>query len=130
MQFHLNGYKPADPLVEDADPSVAERPGGLPAEVDVPNADGALIAGLLADVRLKALARQGVLVIPSEALLREGSDAVVYVAASDVARRRVVRPGYDSGVQVEIQQGLTDGDVVLIGGRGLLREGTRVEVAR
>ncbi len=35
MQFYLDGYKPGDPLVEEADPSVAERRVGLPAEVDV-----------------------------------------------------------------------------------------------
>ena len=35
MQFYLNGYKPGDPLFEDSHPSVAERPGGLPQEVDV-----------------------------------------------------------------------------------------------
>jgi phenol 2-monooxygenase len=35
VQFHLNGYKPGDPLIEDAHPSVAARRGSLPAEVDV-----------------------------------------------------------------------------------------------
>ena len=35
MQFYLNGYKPGDPFVEDPHPSVAERPEGLPDEVDV-----------------------------------------------------------------------------------------------
>jgi len=35
MQFYLNGYKTGDPLIEDPDPAVAERPGGLPKEADV-----------------------------------------------------------------------------------------------
>ncbi len=35
MQFYLNGYRPGDPLIEDPHPSVAERPGGLPEDVDV-----------------------------------------------------------------------------------------------
>jgi phenol 2-monooxygenase len=35
MQFHLNGYKTGDPFVHDPHPSVAERPGGLPEDVDV-----------------------------------------------------------------------------------------------
>ena len=35
MQFHLNGYKTGDPSVHDPHPSVAERPGGLPDDVDV-----------------------------------------------------------------------------------------------
>src|SRR5919202_5773112 len=35
MQFYLNGYKAGDPFIEDAHPSVAERRGGLPEDVDV-----------------------------------------------------------------------------------------------
>ena len=35
MQFYLDGYRPGDPLVEQPHPSVAERPDGLPEEVDV-----------------------------------------------------------------------------------------------
>src|SRR3954454_8239667 len=35
MQFYLDGYRPGDPLVEEPHPSVAERPDGLPEEVDV-----------------------------------------------------------------------------------------------
>jgi phenol 2-monooxygenase (NADPH) len=35
MQIHLNGYKIGDPRVDDPHPSVAERPDGLPEDVDV-----------------------------------------------------------------------------------------------
>jgi phenol 2-monooxygenase (NADPH) len=35
MQFYLNGYAPGDPLVEDPDPSLSQRPGELPEQVDV-----------------------------------------------------------------------------------------------
>jgi len=35
MQFYLDGYRPGDPLIEEAHPSVADRPDGLPDEVDV-----------------------------------------------------------------------------------------------
>ncbi|CCH88384.1 Phenol 2-monooxygenase [Modestobacter italicus] len=35
MQFYLNGYRPGDPLVEPPHPAVADRPEGVPDEVDV-----------------------------------------------------------------------------------------------
>jgi phenol 2-monooxygenase len=35
MQFHLNGYETGDPTIAEPHPSVAERPEGLPEEVDV-----------------------------------------------------------------------------------------------
>ena len=35
MQFYLNGYRPGDPLIADPHPSVAERSGAVPEDVDV-----------------------------------------------------------------------------------------------
>ncbi len=35
MQFYLSGYRPGDPFTEDPHPSVAERTGRLPEDVDV-----------------------------------------------------------------------------------------------
>src|SRR4051794_15886075 len=35
VQFYLDGYRPGDPFVEQPHPSVADRPDGLPEEVDV-----------------------------------------------------------------------------------------------
>ena len=35
MQFYLDGYRPGDPFVAQPHPSVADRPDGLPEEVDV-----------------------------------------------------------------------------------------------
>jgi len=35
MQFYLSGYRPGDPFIEDPHPSVAERTGELPEDVDV-----------------------------------------------------------------------------------------------
>ena len=35
MQFYLNGYRPGDPFIEDPHPSVAERPGSVPEDLDV-----------------------------------------------------------------------------------------------
>ena len=35
MQFYLDGYRPGDPLIEQPHPAVADRPDGLPEEVDV-----------------------------------------------------------------------------------------------
>ncbi|TFV87013.1 FAD-binding monooxygenase [Blastococcus sp. CT_GayMR16] len=35
MQFYLDGYRAGDPFVEQPHPSVADRPDGLPEEVDV-----------------------------------------------------------------------------------------------
>jgi phenol 2-monooxygenase (NADPH) len=35
VQFYLNGYRPGDPLIEDAHPSAVTRPSTIPESVDV-----------------------------------------------------------------------------------------------
>ena len=35
MQFHLNGYRPGDPFLEEPHPAATERPEAVPEEVDV-----------------------------------------------------------------------------------------------
>jgi RND family efflux transporter MFP subunit len=111
-------------------PALDVRTRMLPVEVDLPNDDGALVAGVRAEVRPLGASRQEVLLLPSEALLQEGSEVVVYVARGEVARRTGVQVGYDNGVQAEVRGGVAEGDLVLLGVRGLLRDGERVEVAR
>lgn len=123
------GGRRLDATISRFAPALDARTRMLPVEIDVPNADGALVGGARAEVRLGGEGREAVLV-PSEALLREGAESVLYIADGQVARRRVVVSGYDSGVQCEIREGVAAGDVVLVGGRGLLRDGVAVEVAR
>jgi RND family efflux transporter MFP subunit len=111
-------------------PALDARTRMLPVEIDVANTDGGLLAGVRAEARLGGKAREGVLTVPSEAVLVEDGASVVYVAAGDVAHRRVVHVGYDNGVVAEILDGVKPGELVALGGRGLLRDGTAVEVAK
>jgi len=102
----------------------------LPVEADVPNPEGALLAGVRVEVRLAGHTNEAAVSVPSEAVLSEGSASVAYVADGASARRRVLRVAYDNGVFAEVTEGLAASDVVLLGGRGLLRDGVAVEVAR
>ena len=111
-------------------PALDARTRMLPVEIDVANGDGALIAGVRAEVRLGERSREGVLTVPSETVLAEGGVSVVYVVVGDVAHRRVVHVGYDNGVVAEILDGVKADEFVALGGRGLLRDGTPVEAAK
>ena len=65
MQFYLDGYRPGDPLIEQPHPAVAERPDGLPEEIDVLNVGcgpaGLVLAAQLArspDIRTAVIDRR------------------------------------------------------------------------
>jgi len=102
----------------------------LPVEIDLKNPEGTRFAGMRAEVFLVREKKNDALVVPAEVVLMEAGESVVYVDESGLARRRKVRRGADNGVLTEILEGLAEKEVVLIGGRGLLRDGVAVEVAR
>jgi hypothetical protein len=101
----------------------------LRAEIDVPN-DGTLVAGCEARVRLQDAVRRGALTVPAEALIVQPDATVVFVLHDGRARRVPVRRGYDDGVRIEVLEGLAGKEEVLIGARGLIADGTAVEVAQ
>jgi len=85
------------------------------------NADGRLRPNMLAKVRIEGQPRQGVLHIPREAVIRSGAGERVVLDAGD-GRFRVqpVVTGLASGGDVEVLEGLADGDRVVTSGQFLI----------
>ena len=77
---------------------------------------------MTANVAIRTAERE-VLVVPSEAVQREGFDRYVYLDTPDGYRRRSVNVGTQDGAWVEIRQGLVAGDAVAIGQVGPLTAG-------
>lgn len=111
-------------------PALDEATRTLRVEVDVPNDDGFLLAGVAARASVDLGSRGEVWVVPAEVVVQEGAESVVFVVEGGFAHRRRIAVAHDRGPVVEISQGIGEGDAVVLGGRGLVREGTPCEVAR
>jgi multidrug efflux pump subunit AcrA (membrane-fusion protein) len=99
--------------------------------VIVPNAGGRLVGGLFASGRVITRQVANALVIPQVAL-RAAPDSgsyVLLIVDGKIARRPVVAGGVDevAGL-VEITQGLSGGEMVVIGAAEGLRDGDAVAV--
>jgi membrane fusion protein (multidrug efflux system) len=85
-------------------------------------------AGFLARVMLRLDPREGVLMVPAGALVENArGPAVFVVSASRASVRQVQRGGTYQG-SVEIVDGLTPGDTVVVAGSATLRDGTAVRI--
>lgn len=93
----------------------------------IPNPDDLLRPGLFARVRLELAETQG-LVVPESALAPSGDAQYVYRLEDGVVRRIMVEIGQRLGANVEIVQGLNEGDQVVVSGLQKVRDGTEVEV--
>jgi RND family efflux transporter MFP subunit len=68
------------------------------------------------------------LVVPAAAIVREGNDTTVFVAADNKAQRRVVRLGLTDGARVEVVEGLKAGDLVITRGQNGLPDGAQITI--
>lgn len=73
---------------------------------------------------------QQVLTVPSTALFRTGDRWAVFAVRDGRARMTVVTPGRSDGTRTAIEEGLADGDTVVIQPSDLLSDGARVAEAR
>jgi RND family efflux transporter MFP subunit len=99
----------------------------MDAQVDVPNPDLVLVAGMYARVDLRIEERQGALTIPVDAVERTGNTARVFRVDRDQIRGTSVTLGMETPQVFEVLSGLEPGDVVVVGRRSDLRDGQRIQ---
>lgn len=67
-----------------------------------------------------------VLKVPSGAVFRRGSESAVFVVRNGRAERRRIRPGVSSGAEIQVLEGLSEGEEVIVYPGDRVREGQRV----
>lgn len=87
-------------------------------EVDVPNRDSTLVAGMYSEVNLTLEQKNSVLAVPVQAVVRSGAQAsVLIVNAQNRIEDRQVKLGLEGTNQVEVVAGLSPEDRVVVGSR-------------
>lgn len=99
----------------------------LKVRTEVPNRGGALKPDMFANVEIITDVNRSAISIPQSALLEEGGQKVVFVAAGSGYEKRVVNAGIQSNDRVEIRDGLKAGDKVVVKGNYLLLEQSKPE---
>ncbi|MBI3878557.1 MAG: efflux RND transporter periplasmic adaptor subunit [Verrucomicrobia bacterium] len=101
----------------------------MEAEVDLANADLALIPGVYATVVLKLDKKDSALVVPVEAVARDAKGASIFVVTADKKiEERAVTLGVETPAKLEIVKGVAEGELVMIGSRTQIKPGQTVEV--
>jgi len=117
--------------VESVAPSVEAATGTVPALALVANSSRLLRDDTLARVQIVTERRENVLLVPRAALLSDpdtGKSSVVAVGADGTAHIVPVQTGLSAGGQVEITDGVTEGQKVAVSGQYGLPDGAKVEV--
>lgn len=95
----------------------------------LPNPDGRLRPGLFVRVDVAVSPRPNALVVPEESLMQRVDGTVLYrLVANDRVERLVVKPGTLLDGWVEITEGLSPGDFIVVRGQEILVDGGLVSL--
>ena len=102
------------------------------AKLKVEPADSRIKAGMYARVKLITDTIEGAVVIPNDAIVYRDGKPYVFTAKSESSESSVnmvsVKEGLSVDNKTEIQEGLKEGDVIIVKGQSLLSDGSKVKI--
>jgi RND family efflux transporter MFP subunit len=99
----------------------------LLTEIDVPNTDGALTPGTYCEVELKIPRKTQSWIVPAEAILFDRSGLRVAMVEDGTVHLRKIHEVRDFGTSIEVDEGVKDGDRVVLNPPVDLVENQRVD---
>jgi membrane fusion protein (multidrug efflux system) len=129
ISFTVEGIERAFPgTIYAIEPNVDAASRSLRMRARCPNSDGALLPGTFANVELAIRSVADALTVPAIAVIPELGGKKVFVYREGLAEPRSVTTGIRNEREVQITDGLTEGDLVIISGILRLQPGLEVEL--
>lgn len=121
VDIKLNSNDAMESFVDYIYPTLNTKNRTVSVRMVLDNKDGRLKPNMFADLTIYAGAKENILIVPNEAVIRSGKSNRVMVAIGDGRfEAKTVRLGLESGGFIEIVSGLKEGDEVVISGQFLL----------
>lgn len=117
-------------VVDRVAPQVDPQSGTFRVTIKLLNPDNLLKPGMFARVDVRFDVSENTLLVARDAVLTQKDENSVFVVRDGLAMRQNVQLGYASGGEVEIREGLGEGDQVVITGQGGLRDGASVRIVQ
>tara|TARA_Y100001934_G_C12368407_1_gene784870 strand:- start:2768 stop:3730 length:963 start_codon:yes stop_codon:yes gene_type:complete len=109
-------------------PEVDAQTGTFRVTVALVNDSDRLKPGMFARVNVRYDTSENALLVSREAVVIQKNERSVFVVRDGLATRQEVITGYSMDGNIEIREGLAEGDEVVITGQGGLRDGASVRV--
>lgn len=114
--------------VERISPVVDTQTGTFKVTVYVDQTEDLLRPGMFSRVRIVYDTRQNTRMIPRSAVITEDLNQSVFVIKDSLAFKQNIQTGYTNGQNIEVIEGLEDGEIVVTIGQGSLQDSTKVNI--
>jgi RND family efflux transporter MFP subunit len=98
--------------------------------VEIPNKDHRVKPGMFARAKIYPEIHRSSLVVPFKSVIKRGQSAYVYMLEGDMVRLQEVTPGITNEREIEVIDGLTGGEVIVVEGHYGMADRTQVRVLR
>ena len=117
-----------DASVARVSPIVDPATGTFKITIEVTDESRRLKPGMFGRISIVYDSRKMALQIPRNAVIEEAGETTVFVVADDVAEKRTIRTGYSNAGNVEVLEGLSEDDEIVVVGQLNLKSGSKVSV--
>jgi membrane fusion protein (multidrug efflux system) len=114
--------------VERISPVVDPETGTFKVTVFVDETKDMLRPGMFGRVKIVYDTRENTRMIPKSAVMSEDLAQSVYVIKDSLAFKKQILTGYTNGLNVEVIDGLDDGEIVVTIGQGSLQDSSKVNI--
>jgi membrane fusion protein (multidrug efflux system) len=110
-------------------PVIDPATGTFRVTTEVKDPEKRVKPGLFGRVDIVHDVRRDVPVVPRSAVIKEDEQTFVFVVGEgNNVIRRAIRTGYERNGEIEVTEGLIEGEVVVTAGKGSLSDGSKIEV--
>lgn len=129
VSIEVDAYpgQPIDAIVSRVYPVADDATRTVRVETTVDNAAGRLVPGMYAVGALDLDRRDNVLCVPFDAIIKNDKERIIYRVADGVAHAVNVKLGVRSDAIVEVVEGLSDNDEIVLAGQHRLTDGAKVK---
>jgi membrane fusion protein (multidrug efflux system) len=132
VSFSIDAYKNREfaGKVNTIYPALDDRSRMLTVEALVPNGDSALKSGYFTKVKIYTESEKEALLVPTTAIVYDESKSKVFIQEGTVAREKLVKTGDTYGDLIEVTEGLSGGEKLIVVGQNNLADGIKINVLK
>ena len=132
VAFTIDAYKDREfeGMVNTIYPGLDDRSRMLTVEALVPNGNSALKSGFFTKVKIYTDQEKEAVLVPTTAIVYDESKSKVFIQEGAVAREKLVKTGDTYGDLIEITEGLSGGEKLIVVGQNNLADGIKVNVLK
>lgn len=90
--------------------------------------ENCFLPGMFGTIRIPETVHENVMILPEDAVLELTTEKVVYIAQGDTAVRKKVTTGIRDSGKVEIIDGISKDDIIIVKGNSFLADGAKIQI--